>query len=299
MAVSLHIVGCGRVGRVLARLWHQAGTFEIGWVLNRTPASAANAVEFIGSGQAVSRPGPLAAEDWLMLALPDGAIEPVVGHLGRQLRERPKLAFHLSGAESSELLRPLAGRVAALHPVCPFADPVTMLQRFAGSHVLGEGDCEGLELALPAFAAIGARTHRFEPTDKRLYHAAMIAASNFLAVIDALALDLAEAGGVERELAAELLIALQRTALDNIEQLGPVQALTGPIERADRASAMRLAAAARSLPTADRESFLALARATARLAERKHGVALRPADVFLELFAAPQSARSEVADGSI
>lgn len=298
MAVTLHIVGCGRVGRVLARLWHEAGTLDIGWVLNRTPASADAAALFIGAGHAVPSPGTIAPGDWLMLALPDGSIERVIEQISRQLDGSPMLVFHLSGAESAELLRPLGGMCASVHPVCPFADPESMLQRFAGSHVLGEGDQEALDRLLPAFAAIGAQPHRFAPGNKRLYHAATIAASNFLAVIDALALDLAEAGGVDRELATALLVGLQRTALDNIEQLGPIRALTGPIERADRITAARLAAAASALPATDRDTFFALARAAARLAERKHGAALRPADDFLQLFEAEPSVR-EVVDGGV
>jgi predicted short-subunit dehydrogenase-like oxidoreductase (DUF2520 family) len=165
--------------------------------------------------------------------------------------------------------------------------------------VLGEGEAQALDQVLPAFAALGGLPHRFAPADKRLYHAATIVASNFLAVIDALALDLADAGGVDRELATTLLVALQRTALDNIEQLGPIQALTGPIERADRVTATRLAAAASALPVADQETLFALARAAARLAERKHGAALRPADEFLRLFAASQLGAREAGDGGV
>jgi len=299
MAVTLHIIGCGRVGRVLARLWREAGTLEIGWVLNRSQASAAAAVAFIGAGHAVSRPGPVAPDDWLMLALPEGAIGPMAEKISGQLETQPMLAFHLSGAESSKLLRPLAGRVAAVHPVCPFAEPTTMLQRFAGSHVLGEGDKDALDQLLPAFAAIAARIHRFAPADKRLYHAATIAASNFLAVIDALALDLAEAGGVDPELASLLLFTLQRTALENIQQFGPTEALTGPIERGDRRAVGRLAAAARNLPMAQQECFFALARATVRLAERKHGADKRPADELLDLFSSIRPDAQEGVDGSI
>ncbi len=299
MAVKLHIIGCGRVGRVLGRLWHEAGTLEIGWVLNRSPASAAEAVDFMGAGHAVARPGSVATDDWLMLSVPDGAIGSVAGNLSGQLDAPPRLAFHLSGAASSELLRPLAGHVAAVHPVCSFADPATMLKRFAGCHVLGEGDQDALDLLLPAFEAIAAQTHRFAPTDKRLYHAATIAASNFLAVIDALALDLAEAGGVDPELAPVLLLALQRTALDNIAQLGPTQALTGPIERGDRLAVERLAAAARGLPIDRQECFFALARATARLAERKHGADQRPSDALLDLLPSIRADGRECADGRV
>lgn len=288
MALRLHIVGAGRVGRVLARRWRESGLVDLGWILNRSLASAADAVAFIGAGRAVARAAPVAAEDWLMLALPDSVIAAEADRLAGMLGTRPALAFHLSGAEPARALRPLAPLVAAVHPVCPFASPALALSALAGRHAIAEGDGAALDALLPMFEALGMRTRRFAPTDKRLYHAAMIAASNFLATLDALALDLAESAGLDSDTGLALLCDLQRSALATIEGLGPVRALTGPFERGDRATVARLLDAARQLPPDARALFAALAQATEALAARKHagadgpcrqtGIAPRPGD---------------------
>jgi len=274
MTPTLHILGCGRVGRVLARLWRRQATFDIGWVVNRGAASARTAVAFIGAGQAGTRPGPVAPGDWLMLALPDGELAPCAARLARALDHRPALAFHVSGAEPAALLEGLGGadgtRVAAVHPVCPFSDPERALDNFAGSPALGEGDAGTLARVLPCFAAIGARPATFRPVDKRLYHAATIAASNFLNVLDQLALDLAGAGGLDGDTALEVITALQRTALDNIARLGPAAALTGPVERADVATCRRLQASLETGAPAQAALFGRLAEATVALARQKH-----------------------------
>jgi predicted short-subunit dehydrogenase-like oxidoreductase (DUF2520 family) len=289
----LHIAGCGRVGRSLARLWHQHGVFEIGWVLNRSLASAESAVDFIGAGVPAAEPAALSADDWLMLAAPDGALEALVDRLAGALSRSPALAFHVSGAEPAELLRPLDALLASVHPVCPFSDPERAVGDFAGSHALGEGDVEALDRLLPAFEAIGAVASRFRPTDKRCYHAAAIAASNFLNVLDDLALRLAEAGGLERELALPVLVSLQRIALDSIEQVGPASSLTGPIERGDAATCGRLAEVLRKAPGDEERTLLSLARSTVRVAERKRGARDSDADPLLELFRDRRGSRGE------
>jgi len=304
VAVTLHIVGCGRVGRSLARLWADAGTFSIGQVVNRSVESAQAAVEFIGQGRAAETLGRIDAEDWLMLAVPDGRLVPVAEKTAETIDEHtgqaqagPAFVFHVSGAEPAEVLRPIGPLVASVHPVCPFSDPARAVETFPGSYALGEGDDEVLDRVLQAFAAIGAETMRFSPVDKRRYHAATIAASNFLNVLDDLALGLAESAGLAPEPALKVIVALQRAGLANIERVGPLQALTGPIERGDRALCERLA----STPgVAENDLFMALARAATDLAERKHG--RLPGHSFnplRELFAKPDVIRSGGPDGGV
>jgi len=267
VAITLHIVGCGRAGSSLARLWADQSTFSIGQVVNRSIESARSAVRFIGQGRPAARLKGIAADDWLMLAAPDGQLEIIAAELQASLEAPPGVAFHLSGAEPAAVLRPVGCPIASVHPVCPFSDPERALRTFPGSYAVGEGDPEALAAVLPAFEAIGAETMRFEPVDKRRYHAATIAASNFLNVLDDLALGLAESAGLERHKALRVIVALQRSGLANIEQAGPLQALTGPIERGDRAMCERLV---RTPGVAGNELFLALARSTLELAERKH-----------------------------
>ena len=48
----LNIIGCGRVGRTLARLWHEGGVFTIGDISDRTADKSRAAVAFIGGGRA-------------------------------------------------------------------------------------------------------------------------------------------------------------------------------------------------------------------------------------------------------
>ncbi|MGK7297020.1 MAG: Rossmann-like and DUF2520 domain-containing protein [Candidatus Wenzhouxiangella sp. M2_3B_020] len=297
MALTLHIVGCGRVGRTLARLWTEAGVLRIGWILNRTRASAEAAARFVGGGTPVDRAGVVDPDDWLMLAAPDGTLAQLAGDLAGRIETPPALAFHVSGAESAEVLRPLGCPVASIHPVRPFSDPLAAFERFAGTHALGEGDEPALDRLLPVFEAIGAAASRFRPVDKRRYHAATIAASNFLNVLDELALNLAAESGIDRGQALRLLVSLQRAALDDIERHGPTASLTGPIERGDRAMCERLTSLLRHADGA--ETLLALARGGVDLADRKHGRTDYAGNPLRELFADPTGVGNGESDAGV
>ncbi|MDX1625688.1 MAG: DUF2520 domain-containing protein [Wenzhouxiangellaceae bacterium] len=287
---TLHVVGCGRVAGALCRLWAEKGTFEIGTIVNRTLDSARDAVDFVGQGEARdSLPAP-GGGDWLVLGVPDGEIEGVAASL-RDAGHRYAVAFHLSGAEPARVLDGLAAEVVSAHPVHPFAGRAAAVERFPGSPVLVEGDAGGAESVGAAFRAIGGEVLTADLTDKRRYHAAMIAASNFLVALDGMALGLAESAGLEAGQARRLVASLQRSALANIEAEGARDALTGPIERADDATCARLAAIAGTLDDGDADLFRALARATCDLAERKHPDRAAALQAVRRRFAADGSGR--------
>ena len=235
---ELNIVGCGRAARTLARLWAAAGTLTIGDVLTRSPASAAEAVAFIGEGHAAAsfddmRPAAL----WL-LGVPDRDIAACAQALAESARVRPgDGVFHLSGFTPSAALAPLAARgarIASVHPVMSFADPGIAITRFAGTPCGVEGDA-GLAAELDhLFVAIGGTPFALDGERKPLYHAGSVFASNFLVVILDAARRAYVDAGVPPETADAMLAAISRGALENVLALGGPHALTGPAARGDR-----------------------------------------------------------------
>ena len=57
MYERMNIVGCGKLGRTLARLWTDHSTLTIQGVLNRTPEHTSTALAFIGAGGIFDRDG--------------------------------------------------------------------------------------------------------------------------------------------------------------------------------------------------------------------------------------------------
>lgn len=268
---ALHVIGCGRAGRAVARRLVATGRVGPGLIINRTLESAVDAVAFIGGGEAATGLDERLADGWLMLGLPDGVLAEQVDRLSRRLAVRPALAFHLSGALPADVLSPLGVPAASVHPVRAFADPRFAVEHFERTWCVAEGSMQALQRLQPVFEAAGARWLSFSSSHKSAWHAATVAASNFLITTQALARELAVSAGLPEARAAEVLADLQQGTLESVRASDPVRALTGPIERGDAGACKRLVGALEGMPEERRRLFAALALGTLELAVAKRG----------------------------
>lgn len=269
----LNIVGCGRVARTLACLWAQQGTLTVGDVLTRSLQSAAEAVSFIGQGQAVSAYNELNAAPLWLLGVPDCEIAPTVVALAASGKLQPgDGVFHLSGFTSSEILAPLRAanvRTASVHPVMSFADPARAIGRFAGTPCGVEGEASLAAELSSLFATVGGLPFALNGEEKPLYHAGSVFASNFLVVILDVARRAYVDAGVPPETADLMLAAISRGALENVLALGATDALTGPAARGDREVVSAQHAAVAEWDENAGEAYDALSRLAFQLAERR------------------------------
>ncbi len=234
---TLSIIGCGKVGKTLAYLWHQQGIFRIGQILNRTLASSQRAVDFIQAGNAVEAITDLVPADIFLLGCSDNQLAACANALSNSGLISPNTSvFHCSGALSSEVLQALKSvnaSVASIHPIKSFADPKQAITDFAGTYCGMEGDSAALRQLEPAFIALGAVLFALNANTKTLYHTASVMACNYLVALQEVSLQTFAQAGVERELAMQILLPIVRGTVDNIFRLGTDQALTGPIARGD------------------------------------------------------------------
>jgi predicted short-subunit dehydrogenase-like oxidoreductase (DUF2520 family) len=233
----LNIIGCGRVGRTLARLWHSQGVFEPGDVFDHILDKSRAAVEFIGGGRACGDIRGMRGADLWMLTPPDDRIAGCCRELSAEpVLTAGNIVFHCSGAlASSELSAAVArgAHAASVHPLKTFADAATAVQTFAGTSCAAEGDKAALVVLKPAFERIGARVFEIEPAAKTLYHAAGVIVCNYLTALLECGARTYEKAGIPRNDAMRMMEPLVRETLDNVFALGPARALTGPIARGD------------------------------------------------------------------
>ncbi len=235
--LTLNILGCGRLGKTLGRLWTASGVFAIHDVLNRSLKRSESAVAFLGAGRAVGRVAEMRPADVWMLAVPD---DQIVGSC-MALAESGKLAagnvvFHCSGALSSSELAAAAARgasVASIHPLKSFADPAAAVWSFSGTCCAAEGDIAAIAKLRPAFERVGAAVIEIDRHSKMIYHAASVIAGNYLVAIVETGLRCFERSGFPRATAQSMIEPLVRETLDNVLKLGTVDALTGPVTRGD------------------------------------------------------------------
>lgn len=267
---TLNLVGCGRVGKTLAHLWHARQVVQIQDVLTTSPASAAQAVEFIGAGHAVQQLSQMRPADLWMVAVPDRQIASCAVEMAQAFSSlSPSIAFHCSGALGSSALLPLrepGWQVASAHCILSFASPASAVQQFEGTPCGIEGEAAATECLQPIFATIGARCFPVEADKKVLYHAAAVFATNFLPVLQSVAEDLWRDSGVPPELLPQLRASLLRNAVDNLLALGPQGALTGPAARGDTDLVNRQAQAVADWNATAGNAYRALSELASRLA---------------------------------
>lgn len=265
---TLNLVGAGRVGKTLGRLWQQAGVLQIQDVLTTGITSAQVAVDFIGAGRAVPTPAQMRPADLWLLAVPDREIAASAQTLAA-LGLPPALAFHASGALAAAELAPLqaaAWRCASAHCILSFADPATAQQQFPGIVCALEGDTAATQRLEPLFTALGAQCFALATEHKLIYHAAAVWATNFLPVLQAQAEALWQHSGLPADLLPGLRERLLRNAVDNLLALGPAGALTGPAARGDSALVERQGQAIQALDADAGAAYAALSAMAARLA---------------------------------
>lgn len=270
---SLNIIGCGRVGRVLGRLFSHQNVFRIQDVLTRSQSTACAAVAFVGAGVPCIDMARLRPADVTLLGVPDDQIAAACAALAAQgLLSADSIVFHCSGALSSAALSAATAcdaAVASVHPIRSFADPETVAQQFSGTFCGVEGNARALQLLQPALLAIDARPVVIDADAKTLYHAASVFACNYLTTIMDTALRAYSEAGIAPELAGQIAQPLVAETLANIFRLGPEQALTGPIARGDLDTVARQQAAVTAWDDVAGTLYGALADATQRLAQRR------------------------------
>lgn len=203
------IVGAGRVGTALARALRDAGVDVDGPV---------------GRGERPSRC------DAIVLCVPDGEIVAAA----EVMTAAAPLVGHTSGATPLTALAHAGVPAFGLHPLQSFAHPGVRFEG-AGAAVAGTTP-EALAFATELAERLGMTPFEIDDEGRAAYHAAASLASNFLVTLEAAAEAIAAGAGLERDDARRLMLPLVRQTVENVAELGPEAALTGPVARGDEAT---------------------------------------------------------------
>lgn len=233
----LNVIGCGKVGRTLARLLNEAGLVTTLSMVSGSPESALSARDFIGMGELKSDISELPPADLWMIATGDSRLSSVCVELHNSAQVvQGSVVFHCSGAVSSSVLAPLGAKgafVGSVHPIRSFADPVIAHSSFSGTYCALEGDPQAVERMRPLFEALGARTFELSQESKTRCHAGHVMVSNYLVALLDIGRRVYETAGVPNHLIDGVMLSLAHGALTNITSLGTTNALTGPIVRGE------------------------------------------------------------------
>jgi predicted short-subunit dehydrogenase-like oxidoreductase (DUF2520 family) len=241
--LRVFILGAGRVGRGLAGALHASGLDVVG-LHGRRAAPGISA-------------GPLPASvdtaDVVIVAVRDAQLEGALLEIVAPLRavassaprgasgvpaQRPVI-LHVSGSATPLALGELRARghaAGTFHPLVPIAEPAHAGDRLRGAWIGVDGDAAAIEAGRTLARHLGASTLVIPEGEKPRYHAAAVFASNFPAVLAAMAAGLMSDAGVSTAEARGAVIALLRASVANLHDGEPAAVLTGPIARGDAAT---------------------------------------------------------------
>jgi predicted short-subunit dehydrogenase-like oxidoreductase (DUF2520 family) len=231
---SVRVIGAGRAGRSLATALGAAGWDVAG---------------LLGRGDDVS--GAAGGVDLLVVSTPDDSIAAVAAAVEPV---HSTVVAHLAGSLGPDVLAPHARR-AAIHPLVALPDPEVGARRLVGAWFAVAGD----PISGDVVAALEGRSFTVADADRAVYHAAAAVASNHSVVLLGQVERLARRAGIPFDAYLDLV----RATVENVAELGPAAALTGPAARGDEATVDRHLEA---LPPEERPLYQAMADEARRLA---------------------------------
>ncbi len=205
MSPTFALIGRGRAGGSIALALE-----ALGWRLTQT----------FGRGDDIS--AAAAGVDVCVIATPDAAIAEVAA----AVQPGDGVLLHLSGVTGLDVL---AGhRAAALHPLVALPDEDAGALALATAWFAVGGDPIAIEIA----ELLSGNWFVIADSDRTLYHAAAVAASNHLVAL---------LGQVERiadsiDVPSAAFLRLAAGAMADVERMGSAAALTGPARRGDEAT---------------------------------------------------------------
>ncbi len=210
---KITIIGPGRLGTALHSVFQNAG-YAVSVLGKNLEAHAFEGITF--------------------LTVPDREIIGVSKKLATSgISFDEKVVAHCSGVLSSEILNSLAEKGALTACFHPLKAVSATTRSFKGTFFDLEGREEAVIHLEHLVQKIGAKSIRVTPEEKMLLHISAVMASNYTVTLSDLALRISANNKIsEREL-LDALLPLMESSIENLQELNPAEALTGPISRGD------------------------------------------------------------------
>jgi len=226
-------IGAGTTGTALAMRLSQRGCPVVA-VSSRTLSSAQKLAGLVPDCRVYHTAQDVAeAAEMVFITTPDDVIAQVCGEVRWC---EGKSVVHCSGAHSVDILesaKRLGAAVGSFHPLQTFADVDQAIQNLPGSTFALEAEEPLLTTQKELTRLLNGNWVVLKPGDKVLYHAAAVFACNYLVTLVKLALDLWQNFGVSPKEATRALLPLLEGTINNIDNIGLPDCLTGPVARGD------------------------------------------------------------------
>jgi predicted short-subunit dehydrogenase-like oxidoreductase (DUF2520 family) len=231
--LKIGFIGAGIVGTALATRLSQKEC-RIVAVSSRNLTSAERLASSLPHCHPCSSPQEVAdATELIFITTPDD----VIARVAREVHWHPgKSVVHCSGVHSIDILKPAkqaGANIGSFHPLQTFASIKQAVENLPGSTFALEAEEPLLSTLRKLASFLDGAWIELKPGDKVIYHAAAVFAGNYMVTLVKLATDLWQTLGVPPEKATKALIPLLQGTLNNIDNIGLPDCLTGPVSRGD------------------------------------------------------------------
>lgn len=274
MDMNIGIVGAGKVGCALAVGLKNNG-FNISGVYSRSSNSQKYLCAKLGKAFESNLEETIKNSELIFISVSDNNIIQVSEEIAQKIDDDilcSKTFIHLSGALTTKALKPLGDLGAytgSLHPIQSIADKDNGWKKLYNIYYDFEGCEEALTQALSIVKSFESRLIKIKEQDKTLYHAAACIISNYTVTLSYAAHEILENIGFDGKTAHEAFLPLITNTVDNIERLGSVGALTGPVSRGDHSVIEEHIKALDSLDKNLKNIYKVLGRKTIEIARKK------------------------------
>lgn len=241
--MKVGFIGAGKAGCSLGKYFsvcgkqqdEQAEALKVTGYYSFMKEDARWAAQFTGSQLFQSADEVAAASDAIIISTPDGAVKDVWDALDKE-KINGRIICHLSGSLSSDVFSGIGDYGAypiSIHPMFAFSDKESVYRQLHHVSFTLEGHEKAVAAWQKVFEALGNAALPIDKSVKVKYHAAASLLSNHVIAVLETGYELLMDCGFSKEEARSFSQILVKDNVRHVIENGSVNALTGPIERAD------------------------------------------------------------------
>ena len=266
--MRIGFIGAGRVGNTLGKYLTEHGK-DVSGYYSRNPEHAKEAARFTDTMYFSNVSDLIKESDAVFLTVSDNAIKLCFDEIKALPCISEKIVCHTSGATSSRVFDDTPFQVYgySVHPIYAVSDKYTAYKSFSNAFITIEGNEKYLSELVTFFKSTGLETGTISTDSKVKYHASAVFASNLVCGIYGTAVRLMTECGFDEETAARSLKGLFLDNATGLAEKGPINQLTGPIDRNDTQTVLNHIA---SLSKEDADVYKLLSLETLKIAKQKN-----------------------------
>ena len=234
--LKIGFIGIGRMGKALALALAYSG-YKVTACHSRNASSAEELIGHVPDCHLVTTGQEVVNEsDLVFITIPDDFIE---GYTQNLLIHKDQAIVHCSGSLPRGILNNSnsdSGLTGMFHPYQTLAgidSSIEAVNRLSG--ITFAIDAEGwlLDQMVEFAKSLGSRTVRVAEEDQSLYHASAVFTCGYLVTLLHCAIKLWKQMGNSEEEALQAILPLAQSTLGNVEKMGVIPSMTGPLYRGD------------------------------------------------------------------